>query len=148
MSEQTNYYETLPERSPEEIQADTDAQNEARDKLSHLVSDSVAVAYYKAAIGQPKTIDSLFWQGRFAEAAELAIGQNKTEYQAFDDALVDLDMPVCSCEPIQFGNDISAKGTSVPSKREIQRVYVGTLQKEVKFIKCDGCQEIYAETIQ
>ncbi len=134
-------------RTPEEINADIEAQAANQKRLSPRVTDSIAVAYFKNAVGQqPVTADTLFWQGRFTEAAELAIGQNKQEYHEFAGALVNLDKRMCDCPPVQIPNGIDAKGTSVSPAREIQRVYVATLQKEVKFIRCDVCGKLFSQT--
>lgn len=169
-------------RTDEEKQADADAQAEAKERLAHLVSDSIPVAHYRNAIGaeisarkrldylydnlipdteadeaaafeaiwsvRSQLADALFWQGKFEAAVNYADSHSgKThEYKAFDKAFDNLNQPLCECPPMQFANKHSAKGTSVPSRREIQRVYVGELEKEVKFIKCDQCRKLFAQT--
>ena len=136
------------QRSPEEIRADLNAQTEAAQRLSPLVRDSVAYAYYQNAVNQnPPTSDSFFWQGRFSEAADCADGQNKQEYLEFVGAMVNLDMPMCDCPPMQIPNGVDAKGSLVPSKREVQRVYVANSQKEIKFVCCDKCGKLFAESV-
>lgn len=155
---------TVLNRTPEEIAEDAAAQEAAADRLRPLVTDSVAVAHYKNAVGvingmmMSKKIDyerlaeAQFWKGEFKEAIETltlseSVNQTKRkEYTAYFDAL-ELIGFICNCEPIQIRMPGSAKGEPTPARREIQRVFVAKIQQEVAFIKCERCNQLYAQTV-
>lgn len=150
-------------RTPEQISDDIRAQKEAGDRLRPLVTDSVAVANYKSAMGvidaavqkkvSPERLaEAQFWKGDFAEAALtllLAVSANhekRPEYIRFAEALERLGSEACDCASMQIPGGGSAKGQSVAAKREIQRVFVAALNKEVKFIYCERCKTLFAQS--
>lgn len=135
-----------------------DKENEAR--LGPLVSDSLSFRVYEGARVTEQnariTIDhahemiaeSLFWQGGFALAAESTKDPVKaTEWRRFSKAFDNLDKPVCLCGPQQIRIPGSAKAGTIPARREIQAVWVGMLEREVKFIQCDVCKQLFAQSV-
>ncbi len=91
--------------------------------------------------------ESLFWQGKFVEAANCEIGEAKgEEYIRYHEAMESLDCVPCSCKPIQTASKASAKGQTVDCRREIQRIFVADIQREVKFIYCDTCKILFAQS--
>lgn len=147
-------------RTPDQVAEDAAIQAEAEHRLGHLVPNTVAGAHYKAAAGAFKAIansknpdltrlaDALFWMGRFRHASCVGESHPKyTEYERFADAFDRLNRGICSCAPIQMAGGGTAKGVSVPARRPIQRVFVGSLGKEVIFITCERCKQLFAETV-
>lgn len=101
---------------------------------------TAALQFYRARLAE-----SLFWQGNFAEAAELeSRTQAKAEYELYASSMNRLDAPVCDCTNIQIASPSSAKGVSVPAKRIVQTVFVESLDKSVDFLKCEKCQCLFA----
>lgn len=135
-------------RTPEQVEEDLEAQAAAEARLASKVTDSPAVATYRNHLGSAdddeRTAEQLFWRGKFAEAAEKTSDPaKKAEFQEFADAFSS-EVPVCNCPPIQFRSQHSAKGHSVPARREIQHIFVEDLGKEVSFIKCEACKRLFA----
>lgn len=151
-------------RTPEEIAEDKEAQESAKERLRPLVTDSIAVAQHKNAIGVmngmirsgkidfERLAEAQFWKGEFYEAF-LTLGlilpvnhTKRAEYKAYFKAMETIGT-ICRCAPIQIRIPGSAKGESVPARREIQRVYVAEIHQEVAFIKCERCKELFAQTV-
>jgi hypothetical protein len=146
-------------RTPEQIDDDAREQRLAATRLGPMVTESPAMAHYRAARGSESRMyrtgrqdderlaEAWFWQGKFRIAGHLTTNVTKArEYLEFASAIDHLDHPTCFCSPIQMPDGRSAKGVSVPAKREIQRVFVESLGKEVKFIKCERCKMLFAQT--
>ncbi|MEQ1763844.1 MAG: hypothetical protein ABL984_11960 [Pyrinomonadaceae bacterium] len=146
-------------RTPEQKAEDKQLQEESRERLEPLVTDSVAVAQYRNAVGAEPGIresieigynqlaESLFWQGRFLHAMIIAESNElSAEYRAYRDAFNLLDAPLCQCPSIMSAQPGSAKGVARDPRREVQRVFIGDLQKEVRFILCEGCKKLFAQT--
>lgn len=141
-------------RTPAQIADDQEMQDEARMRLAPQITDSPAVIHYKTAVAscpnlegkggrKDQLAENYFWQGRFEEAAMVSANPVKrAEYLEFAKAMG--GEAVCSCPPIQLRSASSAKGMSVDARREIQRVFIGSFQKEVKFIGCEQCKSLFA----
>jgi hypothetical protein len=50
----------------------------------------------------------------------------------------------CSCPEYKQIKGQTAKGERLPAKREVQRIFIGPLQREVSFIRCEHCQKLSA----
>lgn len=145
-------------QTPDAKAEDAALQQEAKEKLGGRVTDSAALAHYKSVqatierpseVTKPRLAQAKYWQGDFVGAAADLTKTDPAkaaEYLVFADALTDLDKAECQHTTIQVKGGRSAKGVSVPAKREIQRIYVGSLEKEVAFIKCERCKKVFARS--
>jgi hypothetical protein len=122
-------------------------------------TQSVAIAHYRNAAGVERELtggisqifeqvaEAMFWQGKFAAASFMTDDEAKREdFKAHDAAMQKLDAPVCTCPDIRMPSPTNAKGVSSPARREIQRVFVGSIGKEVAFIRCETCKGLFAQT--
>lgn len=144
-------------RTPEQVADDEQMQADAEKRLSPKVTDSVAVVMYRRAVAMEKTLQDLFrgaeddrlaecyfWQGKFDEAVKTAatVGK-KLEYYEFAKAMTDGRMTQCVCPDLLLRQAGSAKGQRVNPRREIQRVCVGSQDREIVFTRCEACKGVF-----
>lgn len=142
-------------RTPEQVADDDQMQADAEKRLAPKVTDSVAVVMYRSAVIREQALSRIqgeddrlaecyFWQGKFREAVRTAVSTaKKLEYYEFERAMTDGMMTPCSCPDIMLPVRNSAKGQRVSPRREIQRVCVGSQDREVVFTRCEVCRKVF-----
>lgn len=100
------------------------------------------------AILLKKLSHSLFNQGRFDEAVDVEQGDDWLKFLEYKMAYRALDAPLCACKDRQVANGRDAKGDMIPARRVVDVIFIGELEKEVSFIKCDVCTKLQAQTVK
>lgn len=147
-------------RTPDQVADDEQAQADAAKRLSPKVTDSVAVVMYRSAVARERALlqvwgedsdqlaECYFWQGKFDLAVKTAISHaKKLEYHEFAKAMTDGQMTQCVCPDIMLKQAYSAKGQRISPRREIQRVCVGSQDREIVFTRCESCRKVFVGSV-
>lgn len=90
-----------------------------------------------------------FQQGRFEEAANtMPESAEKVEKQTYLAAFNALDVPICKCPDTLVNIGTKEKSDVRASKEETERIYVGNMATEIKFIGCYLCKKLFAFRVE